>query len=155
MKWMIVKTILLCALIGCSEDNVARINGQTITFGEEFSIAINENVIVTSNESGEITDSLRVRLDSMLDSTCPGGDINCLVAGKATLNITVSSGKETEKVDMCIGGDCALDSSEFERAVDTVNVKLNSESYSLIFSDLLPHDRKIEQPERAVLSVIK
>lgn len=148
MKTIILGILGLMGLVGCRSDVNSRVAEK---FGETFNLKSQEEIRV----GGASSDSLEVVVESIADSRCPT-DVNCIWAGNAQVELTLSKDTDTQALELCIG-DCHLEGEQYGAFTeqDTALVTLGAQAYEVILKAVIPYPKSTEPvgEQEAVLEI--
>ena len=146
MKNTFISILSLLWLIGCQSDS----ESISAEIGRTFQLEVGKETRITGQ-----SDSLKIVVQSISDGRCPQG-VECVRAGNAQVQLTISEGSDAQMVDLCIG-DCHLDFDKYAGFVeqDTTLATIATQTYSVILKDVLPYPAvgKSSDEKEAVLEV--
>jgi hypothetical protein len=111
-------------------------------------------VIVGLGQSVRLASGVSVRVDSLLDSTCPVG-YNCIWAGMATAKIAVSKNNDQLLTWLRVGH--RTEAGPGSRYSDSTGARLGGQTYKIILRALLPARARdsLAQPTSAMVQVTR
>lgn len=107
-----------------------------------FELTVYENVIFSDI-------GLKIELSGVNDSRCPA-NVQCIWAGNAKLNLTISGGVMQNAVNLCLG-QCETGFRE----TDTIAFNHRSQSYILVLKKVQPYPGTADAKKSAVLVLKK